>query len=60
MTPPLLQVDQLSIAYNPHSEWAVRDVSLTLKAGNRLALVGESECGKSTLGRVIMRSLLLE
>ena len=38
MTPPLLQLDQLSIAYNPHSEWAVSEVSLTLKAGDRLVL----------------------
>src|SRR5918993_3081147 len=34
---------------------AVDDVSLTLGEGETLALVGESGCGKSTVGRLIMR-----
>ncbi|ARS71052.1 ABC transporter ATP-binding protein [Sinorhizobium meliloti] len=34
---------------------AVEDVSFDLKAGETLALVGESGCGKSTTGRVLMR-----
>jgi oligopeptide/dipeptide ABC transporter ATP-binding protein len=34
---------------------AVDGVSLTLNEGETLALVGESGCGKSTVGRLIMR-----
>jgi peptide/nickel transport system ATP-binding protein len=34
---------------------AVNDVSFTLKRGKTLGLVGESGCGKTTLGRTILR-----
>ena len=34
---------------------AVRDVSLSVARGEALALVGESGCGKSTVGRLLLR-----
>ena len=34
---------------------AVDDVSFTLKKGETLGLVGESGCGKTTVGRSILR-----
>ena len=36
---------------------AVDDVSLTVAPGETLGLVGESGCGKTTLGRAIIRLL---
>ncbi|PZV27836.1 MAG: ABC transporter ATP-binding protein [Snowella sp.] len=60
MTESLFSVKNLSIAY-PHSDsWAVNNVSFSLNRGEKLGLVGESGCGKTTLGRAIMRLLPAE
>ncbi|WP_404789278.1 dipeptide ABC transporter ATP-binding protein [Altericista sp. CCNU0014] len=60
----LLSIERLRVAYPHHSgsgsrgsEWAVDDVSLSLKAGECIGLVGESGCGKSTIGRTLLRLL---
>ena len=64
-TPPLLQVDGLAVHFpmartsmlqrgpSPVLQ-AVSDVSFSIQPGETLALVGESGCGKTTLGRAIV------
>ncbi len=60
----LLEISNLRVAYPHQSQsetiWAIDDISLTLNPGSRLGLVGESGCGKSTIGRTIMSLLPLE
>ena len=43
--------------FSQHTEWikAVDDVSLSIRRGETFGLVGESGCGKTTLGRSILR-----
>ena len=63
-TEPLLQVEHLKVYYpvkggvishvTGHIH-AVDDVSFSIDAGTTLGLVGESGCGKSTIGRQIVR-----
>ncbi len=61
---PLLQVEGLKVHFpirrgllqrTVGQVRAVDDVSLTIRAGRTLALVGESGCGKTTVGKALLR-----
>lgn len=64
MNAPLLSVERLTKHFPVRrgllrrvtgAVQAVTDISFTLEAGETLAIVGESGCGKSTAGRTILR-----
>lgn len=61
MSETLFKIENLRVAYPQRDEeaviWAVNDVSFQLLPGEKMGLVGESGCGKSTIGRAIMRLL---
>jgi len=56
MSAPLLEVRNLKKYFKAGSGFlhAVDDVNFTLEAGKTLGVVGESGCGKTTLGRTVL------
>lgn len=58
-TTPVLQIEDLHVAYRAETSWVdvVSGVSLTIGRGETFGLVGESGCGKSTLAFSIMNYL---
>jgi peptide/nickel transport system ATP-binding protein len=55
----ILEVENLSIGYHTQKGYlhAVEDVSFSLEEGKSFGFVGESGCGKTTLGMALMRLL---
>ncbi len=53
--PQALEFDHVSFKYARREDWALRDVTLTLAPGEKLALVGENGAGKSTLVKLLLR-----
>jgi NHLM bacteriocin system ABC transporter peptidase/ATP-binding protein len=48
-----LEFDEVVFGYSPLAEPIIRDLSLTVVPGRRVAVVGSSGSGKSTLGRLL-------
>jgi ATP-binding cassette subfamily B protein len=50
-----IELRDVSFKYPGKDAWALRHVTLTLKPGEKLALVGENGAGKSTLVKLLLR-----
>lgn len=48
-----VEVKNISFRYNSSLPWILKDVSLKVKSGERVGLVGPSGYGKSTLAKII-------
>ncbi|PLR25717.1 MULTISPECIES: ABC transporter ATP-binding protein [Pantoea] len=56
---PVLRIENLTVAFRVEDHWreVVKNLSLTVNAGETLAIVGESGSGKSVTSMAIMRLL---
>ena len=48
-----LRAENICFRYDRKSPWILKNVDLTLDAGERVALTGPSGCGKSTLSKIL-------
>ncbi len=52
---PTIELKNISFKYDSLDEWILKDVNLTIKPGEKIALVGENGAGKSTLVKLLAR-----
>ena len=53
---PLIEFDSVSFGYPMQSEMATKSISLSIKAGEKIAIVGKTGSGKSTLFQLLNRN----
>lgn len=54
-TSPGLNFEQVALAYDEDGEKALKDISFTVRFGERIALVGPSGAGKSSILNILLR-----
>jgi ABC-type bacteriocin/lantibiotic exporter with double-glycine peptidase domain len=50
-----ITLEQVSFSYSPLAQPTIRDVTLEIEPGQKVAIVGRSGAGKSTLARLMLR-----
>ncbi|WP_408952365.1 peptidase domain-containing ABC transporter [Lysobacter sp. Hz 25] len=51
---PRIEIERLSFRYADDEPWILRDCSFNIEAGESVAIVGASGCGKTTLAKLIL------
>lgn len=49
-----IQLDNVSFRYDPNSPAILKDISVTIKPGQKVAIVGRTGAGKSTMGNLLL------
>lgn len=49
-----IQLEHVNFQYDPQGEAILKDISLTIQSGQKVAIVGRTGSGKSTLGRLLL------
>ncbi|WP_283135120.1 peptidase domain-containing ABC transporter [Rhizohabitans arisaemae] len=49
-----IDLDRVGFRHDPRAPWTVRDVSVSIRPGQKVALVGASGSGKSTLAKLLL------
>ena len=49
-----IEMSHVSFRYDPDTPWVLEDMNLDIKAGEYVAIVGRTGCGKSTLVRLLL------
>lgn len=49
-----IRAESLRFRYHPREDWTIRDVSVAIEPGHKVAIVGRSGAGKSTLARLLL------
>ena len=52
---PEVTFENISFRYSENAPWALRDVNMQIPAGHRVAVIGETGSGKSTLIHLLVR-----